>query len=203
MNATDTGLLVVDAQEKLLAVVPGSERIVWNIRRLLDAAELLGVPRAATEQYPEKLGPTPPELRKRLDQPAAKLAFSGAACCPSLAEWKADGRHRVLVCGIETHVCIAQTAFDLTADGWLVYVAVDAVGTRHAIDHRNGAAANGVGRHRAHHHRGGDVRVVPQSRARQSSNRSVPWQRKPVHDDDTRHQSIRRAGRCWGPGRAR
>jgi len=135
MNAAETGLLVVDAQEKLLAVVPGSERIVWNIRRLLDAAELLGVPRAATEQHPEKLGPTPPELLKRLDPPIAKLTFSGAACGASLVQWKADGRYRVLVCGIETHVCIAQTAFDLTADGWVVYVPVDAVGTRHAIDH--------------------------------------------------------------------
>jgi len=135
MNSTDTGLLVVDAQEKLLAVVPGAERIVWNIRRLLDAAELLGLPRAATEQYPEKLGPTPPELLKRLDQPVAKLTFSGAACGARLSEWKADGRYRVLVCGVETHVCIAQTAFDLTANGWLVYVPVDAVGTRHTIDH--------------------------------------------------------------------
>jgi nicotinamidase-related amidase len=135
MNASDTGLLVVDAQEKLLAVVPAAERIVWNIRRLLDAAKLLGVPRAATEQYPEKLGPTPPELLERLDAPVAKLTFSGATCAPNLSEWKADGRYRVLLCGIETHVCIAQTAFDLTADGWLVYVPVDAVGTRHAIDH--------------------------------------------------------------------
>ncbi len=135
MNAADTGLLVVDAQEKLLSVVPRAERIVWNIRRLLDAAKLLGLPRAATEQYPEKLGPTPQELLERLDAPVAKLAFSGAACGPCLAQWKSDGRHRVLVCGIETHVCIAQTAFDLTADGWLVYVPVDAVGTRHAIDH--------------------------------------------------------------------
>jgi nicotinamidase-related amidase len=135
MNATDTGLLVVDAQEKLLAVVPEAERIVWNIRRLLDAAELLGVPRAATEQYPDKLGPTPPELLERLGEPIAKLTFSGADCGPSLAAWKAAGRYRVLVCGIETHVCIAQTALDLIADGWLVYVPVDAVGTRHAIDH--------------------------------------------------------------------
>jgi len=135
MNATDTGLLVVDVQEKLLAVVPAAARIVWNVRRLLDAAKLLGVPRAATEQYPEKLGPTPPELVKRLDQPVAKLTFSASACGESLAEWRADGRYRVLLCGIETHVCIAQTAFDLTADGWLVYVPVDAVGTRHAIDH--------------------------------------------------------------------
>ena len=135
MNATDTGLLVVDAQKKLLAVVPGAERIVWNIRRLLDAAKLFGLPPAATVQYPEKLGPMPPELLERLDTPVAKLTFSGAACGPSLAQWKTDGRYRVLVCGIETHVCIAQTAFDLTADGWLVYVPVDAVGTRHAIDH--------------------------------------------------------------------
>lgn len=135
MNSTDTGLLMVNAQEKLLAVVPGAERIVWNIRRLLDAATVLGVPRAATEQYPEKLGPTPPELLKRLDKPVAKLTFSGAAWVPGLANWKTDGRCRVLVCGIETHVCIAQTAFDLLADGWLVYVPVDAVGTRHAIDH--------------------------------------------------------------------
>lgn len=136
MNANDTGLLVVDAQEKLLAVVPGSERIVWNIRRLLEAAELLGMPRAATEQYPEKLGPTPPELLQRLTQRVSKLAFSAAACGTSLAEWKADGRYRVLICGIETHVCIAQTALDLTANGWLVYVPVDAVGTRHVMDHQ-------------------------------------------------------------------
>ena len=135
MNATDTGLLVVDAQEKFLAVVPGAERIVWNIRRLLDAAKVLGVPQAATEQYPEKMGRTAPELLKRLDAPVAKLTFSGAACGPSLADWKADARYRVLVCGIETHVCIAQTAFDLVAAGWLVYVPVDAVGTRHAVDH--------------------------------------------------------------------
>jgi len=135
MNATDTGLLVVDAQETFLAVVPGAERIVWNIRRLLDAATVLGVPRAATEQYPEKLGSTPPDLLKRLDKPVAKLTFSGAACGESLAAWKSDGRYRVLLCGIETHVCIAQSAFDLLADGWLVYVPVDAVGTRHAVDH--------------------------------------------------------------------
>jgi nicotinamidase-related amidase len=135
MNAADTGLLVVDAQEKFLAVVSGAERIVWNIRRLLDAAKVLGVPRAATEQYPEKLGRTAAELLTRLDAPVAKLTFSGAASMARLEDWKRDGRYRVLLCGIETHVCIAQTAFDLLADSWLVYVAVDAVGTRYAIDH--------------------------------------------------------------------
>lgn len=135
MTATDTGVLVVDAQEKLLAVVPDAARITWNCRRILDAAKVLGLPTAATEQYPERLGPTVAELRDRLATPTGKLAFSGAGCAPALEAWKSDGRYRVLVCGIETHVCIQQTALDLAADGWLVYVAADAVGTRHAIDH--------------------------------------------------------------------
>ncbi len=56
MNREDTALLVVDAQEKFLAVVPNSARIIWNIRRLIDAAGVLGMPVAAMEQYPEKLG---------------------------------------------------------------------------------------------------------------------------------------------------
>ncbi len=135
MNASDSGLLVIDAQEKLLAVVPERQRIEWNCRRLLDAAAALGVPRAATEQYPEKLGSTAAALAERLTAPVSKLTFSGAACGPMLGDWKRDGRYRVLLCGIETHVCVEQTAFDLVADGWLVYVAVDAVGTRHAVDH--------------------------------------------------------------------
>ena len=62
MNREDSALLVVDAQEKLLDVVPDHDNIVWNIRRLLDAAAILGVPVAATEQYPDKLSPTAAEL---------------------------------------------------------------------------------------------------------------------------------------------
>jgi nicotinamidase-related amidase len=135
MSAGESALLVVDAQEKLLNVVPGRARIEWNIRRLLDAAAALEVPAAATEQYPEKLGRFPAALAERLPKPTSKLTFSGAACCPCFDAWRADLRHRILICGIETHVCVAQTAFDLSAAGWTVYVAADAVGTRHAIDH--------------------------------------------------------------------
>jgi nicotinamidase-related amidase len=135
MSANETALLVVDAQEKLLNVVPGRKLIEWNIRRLLDAAAVLEVPTAATEQYPEKLGHFPAALAEHLHEPASKLAFSGAACGPFFDAWRNAGRYRILICGIETHVCIAQTAFDLTAAGWMVYVAVDAVGARHAIDH--------------------------------------------------------------------
>lgn len=135
MNANETGLLVVDAQEKLLEVIPRRKEVVWNIRRLLDAAAALGVTTAATEQYPEKLGATVPELKQRLEQVPDKLCFSAGACSSIFEGWRSDGLYRVLVAGIETHVCVAQTAFDLLADGWQVYVAVDAVGTRRDIDH--------------------------------------------------------------------
>jgi nicotinamidase-related amidase len=135
MNANETGLLVVDAQEKLLDVIPRRKEIVWNIRRLLDAAAALGVVTAATEQYPDKLSATVPELKQRLGKIPDKLSFSAGACRSIFKVWRADGLYRVLVVGIETHVCVMQTALDLVADGWQVYVAVDAVGARRDVDH--------------------------------------------------------------------
>jgi nicotinamidase-related amidase len=135
MNREDSALLVVDAQEKLLAIVPDSATVVWNIRRLLDAAKVLGIPAAATEQYPEKLGRLVPELLQRLDSSPAKLAFSACQCGEIFEHWRCGGRYRVLVCGIETHVCIMQTALDLAANGFAPYLAVDAVAARHAGDH--------------------------------------------------------------------
>jgi nicotinamidase-related amidase len=135
MNPDDTGLLVVDAQVKLLEVIPARSKIVWNIRRLLDAAAVLGVAMAATEQYPDKLSPTVPELKQRLGPIPDKLSFSACVCNEIFDKWHASGLHRVLICGIETHVCVMQSAFDLLAAGWVVYVAADAVGTRQAIDH--------------------------------------------------------------------
>jgi nicotinamidase-related amidase len=135
MNREASALLVVDAQEKLLAIIPGRERIVWNIRRLLDAAAALGISIAGTEQYPDKLSPTVPELKTRLGPAPDKLAFSACVCADIFERWRAEGLFRILVCGIETHVCIMQTALDLVAAGFEPYVAVDAVGARYAIDH--------------------------------------------------------------------
>jgi nicotinamidase-related amidase len=132
----DSALLVVDAQEKLLDIISGSERIIWNIRRLLDAASALGVPFAGTEQYPDKLSPTVPEIKERLGPAPDKMCFSAGVCGDIFERWKNDSRWRVIVCGIETHVCIMQTALDLAASGFVTYVAVDAVGARYEIDHK-------------------------------------------------------------------
>lgn len=135
MNVQETGLLVVDVQERLAPLVQGHSRMIWNCRRLLDGAKALGVRIAATEQYPEKLGDTVEPLRSRLPERTPKLAFSGAACTPELQSWREAGMFRVLLCGIETHVCIQQTAFDLLANGFQVYIAADAVSARHQVDH--------------------------------------------------------------------
>ena len=136
MRVADTALLVIDVQERILAVQPDGVRISWNIRRLLDGAKILGVRTACTEQYPEKLGTTPPILAERLTEPAAnKLTFSCGSCGEIFDAWHAQGIHRVLACGIETHVCVQQTVLDLLAAGYQVLVAADAVGSRHQIDH--------------------------------------------------------------------
>lgn len=135
MSVNDTGLLVVDVQQKLLPLIPGHWRLVWNIRRLLDGARILGVATAGTEQYPQGLGHTVPELASRLGELPAKLTFSCGGCPEIFHAWQARGIHRVLLAGIESHVCVQQTAFDLLAAGFRVYVAVDAVAARHEIDH--------------------------------------------------------------------
>ncbi|RIK87276.1 MAG: hydrolase [Planctomycetota bacterium] len=135
MRPDDTALLVVDAQERLLAVIPGAESVVWNCRRLIDAARILGVQASAAEQNPEKLGGTAAVLADRLTGAHAKLDFSCGACGGIFADWQAAGIHRVLVCGIETHVCVQQTALDLLAAGYQVYLAADAVAARWPHDH--------------------------------------------------------------------
>ena len=135
MQAGDTALLVVDMQEKLLTVVPRAERIVWNCRRLVDGARILGVATATTVQNPEKLGPMTAELASRLESPRAKLAFSCGECGEIFAGWREAGIERVLVAGIEAHVCVQQTVLDLLAAGYQVYVAADAVGARGTLDH--------------------------------------------------------------------
>lgn len=136
MSREDTALLVVDVQERLVSAIADSARIVWNVRRLIDGAKVLGLPVAATEQYPKGLGPTVAELAGRLGSVPSKLTFSCGGSVEIFEHLRSRNICKILVCGIEAHVCVQQTAFDLLADGWQVYVAVDAVGSRFEIDYR-------------------------------------------------------------------
>lgn len=135
MSAADTTLLVVDVQERFMPVIRGGDRLVWNIRRLVEAAQLLGVNVVATEQVPAKLGPTVPSISELLPTTLSKTAFSCGEQGDLLRESFGQDRHRVLLCGLETHVCVQQTALDYMAAGATVYAAVDALSTRHEIDH--------------------------------------------------------------------
>ena len=136
MSPEDTALLVIDVQEKLVAALPEGKRIVWNIRRLLDGAIILGLPVLGTEQYPQGLGPTAPELAERLGPLPTKLTFSCGGCPGLFTDLERKGIAKILIAGMETHVCVQQTVLDLLAAGWSVFVAVDAVGSRYEIDHR-------------------------------------------------------------------
>jgi nicotinamidase-related amidase len=135
MSRSDTALLVVDMQDKLLRLMAGHERTIWNTRRLIDGAKLLGLPIAATEQYPQGLGPTAPYLSQRLGPLPAKTMFSCRECQSLLDGFRDRGIGKILVAGIEAHVCVQQTVLDLLADGYRVYLAVDAIGARHEIDY--------------------------------------------------------------------
>jgi nicotinamidase-related amidase len=135
MNRDDSALVVVDVQEKLLPLVAGHERIAWNIGRLLDGAKILNVPAVATEQYPKGLGRTLPELAAKIDAAIPdKLLFSCGACGELFTQLAERGVNKLLLCGIEAHVCVQQTAMDLMAAGFRIYLAVDAIGARYDID---------------------------------------------------------------------
>jgi nicotinamidase-related amidase len=135
MSAADTGLLVIDVQEKLVPKLFDPALVVRNIAFLLDATQLLKMPVQCTEQYPRGLGATVPELAGKLLQRPDKVAFS---CCavPSIVQtFHREARPKIVLCGIETHVCVLHTALDLLALDFLVFIAVDAVASRSRVDH--------------------------------------------------------------------
>jgi nicotinamidase-related amidase len=136
LTASNGTLVVIDVQDKLLAKMPGADALVRTVGFLLDAAAAVGVPATATEQYPKGLGPTTAEIARRLpaDRPA-KTAFSCCGAAGFLDGLRAGGRPAVVLAGMETHVCVLHTALDLLAAGLTVFLPVDAVAARSAIDH--------------------------------------------------------------------
>lgn len=134
MSATDTAVLVVDVQEKLVPAIDGRETVVARCRLALEGANLLGVPVLVTEQYPKGLGPTIADLADLAPDPISKVCFSSCGEPAVLMDLGKRKIRNVLLVGIETHVCVQQTAFDLLENGYHVYVAADAVGSRRDED---------------------------------------------------------------------
>jgi nicotinamidase-related amidase len=138
-----TALLVIDVQERLAAAMPGdvASRVIRNTSILLNCAREFSLSVLVSEQYPRGLGPTAAEIKALLPVetiPAEKTAFSCCAAPTFQPLIKQLGERSVILCGIETHVCVLQTALDLLESGRRVYVAADACGSRTKQNWRTG-----------------------------------------------------------------
>lgn len=149
LRRDDTLVIVVDFQDSLLAKIDGAERIVPAAVKLLQCMAALDVPVMATEQYPKGLGRTTEAIASVLGDRAIfeKTAF-GCFGEPGFADLVSRAEvSQLLVVGIEAHVCVLQTALQACLQGYEVFVARDAVGSRHAVDYEAGLArlaSNGV-----------------------------------------------------------
>jgi nicotinamidase-related amidase len=123
-------VVVIDLQEAFRTAVRGFDACVANAQRLLSAARILDVPVIVTEQYPDGLGATVPELSTDGCLTVNKLQFSAVG----IDEFDLGHRDQAVVCGVEAHVCVYQTAMDLLGNGVAVDVCIDAVASRHSVD---------------------------------------------------------------------
>jgi nicotinamidase-related amidase len=130
-------LLIIDVQERLMPVIDEGPSVELNITRLIRGTHVLGIPALVTEQYVKGLGPTVETIRRALDetteyQPIEKDCFSAQGAPELTKRLSSSGRRQVLLCGVETHVCVYQTASDLLAAGYEVSLAGDAASSRTA-----------------------------------------------------------------------
>ena len=132
LEIKDCVLVVVDVQGRLAELMDGREKLFENIRIMIKAAGILDIPVIWCQQCPEALGETVPQIKELLggSEPVNKASFS---CCGEdsfNAALGRTGRRSVLLCGIEAHICIYQTAADLSRRGSHVTVIADAVSSR-------------------------------------------------------------------------
>ncbi len=123
-------LVVVDIQERFRDLIHHMDRVLTNTERLIRFARILDIPIVVTEHYPKGLGGTVAEVTGLLGDdfaPIEKISFSCCGCEDFNTALAATGRDQIILCGIETHVCIYQTTADLRRAGRQVTVATDAV----------------------------------------------------------------------------
>jgi nicotinamidase-related amidase len=132
LDKSEAVLVIVDIQERLAAVMADRQRVVDNCLHLIEISKLLNIPVLLNEQYPKGLGPTVKEIREALEpyEPLDKMTFS---CCRGgsfLSALAASSRKKVILAGMETHVCVLQTVIDLLKAGYPVHLVGDATCSR-------------------------------------------------------------------------
>jgi nicotinamidase-related amidase len=143
LDAERTALVVIDMQEGFRNVVTDFAETSAHIALLAHGVQLLGVPLIVTEQYPKGLGHTAGEIRTVLPagfEPVEKSAFSACGARDFLAQLDETGARQVLLCGIEAHICVNQTAHDLLARGLQVHLLTDCITARTEHNRQTGLA---------------------------------------------------------------
>ena len=150
LRLDNTMLLLVDVQGKLASMMHDSQAMIARLKVLIQACQILELPVVWAEQVPSKLGPTVQELADQLagSKPLIKSSFGCGEDPQFLAAIRNCRRQQVLLCGIETHVCVWQTACRLLSEGLQVHLVIDAVSSRSEVNKQIGIqrilAAGGV-----------------------------------------------------------
>lgn len=144
-RAEDSALLIVDVQERLAGAMSAEDtaRVEARCTRLLQAADRLQLPVLLTEQYPKGLGPTREGIRQVLPQHSQAFEKTRFSCCGAtdfITRLQTTGRRQVVIAGMETHVCVLQTALELHNLGFECFVVEDAVCSRDPANHANALA---------------------------------------------------------------
>lgn len=136
----NTLLIIVDMQERLLGKIENAAQLTGNALILIESCKILNLPVIFTEQYPEGIGPTSPGLLPSLGN-CPKISKRTFSCCRERLFMDAIekiARKQILIAGIETHICVMQTALDLMQKGYKVQIAADAVGSRAPANRETG-----------------------------------------------------------------
>jgi nicotinamidase-related amidase len=133
-----TALLIIDMQEKILPVMQNPEMVATNIVKLIKGFKVLSLPIFFTEQYPKGLGSTVPLITTELEElsPVQKMSFSCFGAENLFKEILDKNISQIVIAGIESHVCVQQTALDFLANNFQVNIAADAVSSRKEIDYK-------------------------------------------------------------------
>ena len=130
-----TLLLILDMQEKLISNIKGNKFLIFNIKKLIDTCNLLNINIAITEQNPLKLGKSLESLLENKEYPKfEKMEFSCSKNKDFINYISENHFKNIIICGIESHICILQTSIELLAKGLNILVPRDAIGSRSEID---------------------------------------------------------------------
>jgi nicotinamidase-related amidase len=137
LNRSSSALLIVDIQERIIKAMRKHDELIENVTKLIKGAKIIGIPIYSTEQYPKGLGTTVESITIDLENEAEqKTTFSCIGANGLFEKLKKCNISQVIVCGIESHVCVQQTVLDLLENDFQVNLPINAVSSRYKIDYK-------------------------------------------------------------------